>query len=83
MVEVYKSNDLDSLRSMMTNDKDFGNIEEELLVKRNKEWVPVIIQEAKKGSAFFAFGAGHLGGKNGVINLLRSKGLTVKPVKVD
>ena len=32
-------------------------------------------------TTFFAVGAGHLLGKNGVINLLRQKGYTLIPVK--
>jgi uncharacterized protein YbaP (TraB family) len=35
---------------------------------------------AKKESTFFAVGAGHLGGDQGVISLLRKKGYTVKPI---
>jgi uncharacterized protein YbaP (TraB family) len=34
----------------------------------------------KKESAFFAVGGAHLMGENGIIQLLRSKGYTVKPV---
>ena len=32
-------------------------------------------------SIFFAVGAGHLYGKNGVISLLRKEGYTVEPLK--
>ncbi|MEL7161742.1 MAG: TraB/GumN family protein [Bacteroidota bacterium] len=32
------------------------------------------------GGRFYAVGAGHLGGENGVIALLRKAGLSVEPV---
>jgi uncharacterized protein len=35
----------------------------------------------EKNSVFFAFGAGHLAGDTGVINLLRKQGYTVEPLK--
>jgi uncharacterized protein YbaP (TraB family) len=34
----------------------------------------------KQNPTFFAVGAGHLGGENGVINLLRKKRYKVSPV---
>ncbi len=53
---------------------------EELLDKRNKQWLPVMEEACKKESSFFAFGAAHLGGKKGIITLLRRKGYIVTPI---
>jgi uncharacterized protein len=36
----------------------------------------------KEAPSFFAVGAAHLAGKNGVIHLLRKAGYTVKAVKM-
>ena len=58
-----------------------GNFEKELIDKRNIKWTPIIEAAAKEAPSFFAVGAGHLGGKNGVINLLRRKGYSVSPVR--
>lgn len=49
--------------------------------KRNLNWLPKIINAIKKESCFFAVGAGHLAGKNGVINLLRKAGYEVAPLQ--
>jgi uncharacterized protein YbaP (TraB family) len=38
-------------------------------------------EEMKQQPTFFAVGAGHLAGKDGVIHLLRSNGYKVRPVK--
>lgn len=51
-----------------------------MLDKRNLNWLPKIINAAQKESCFFAFGAAHLAGKNGVVNLLRKAGYKVVPV---
>lgn len=80
MVDIYKTKDIDKLHQLATRDKDFGEYEAVLLNDRNKNWVPVMIKQAQQKPTFFAVGAGHLGGANGVINLLRQQGFKVKPV---
>lgn len=80
MVEIYKTKDINKLHQMTTSDKDFGEYEALLLNDRNKNWIPVITKQAQQMPTFFAVGAGHLGGENGVINLLRKQGFSVKPI---
>ena len=53
---------------------------DKMLDNRNKNWIPKIIEFAKEQRVFFGVGAGHLPGENGVINLLRKEGYTVKAV---
>jgi len=52
-----------------------------LLCNRNADWEHKItaIMPAKK--VLFAVGAAHLPGAKGLINLLRKKGFTVKPME--
>jgi uncharacterized protein YbaP (TraB family) len=78
--KIYSAKDINKMYEITTSDKDFGEYEGFLLDNRNKNWIPVIGQQAKKMPTFFAFGAGHLGGKEGVINLLRKSGFKVTPV---
>ena len=80
MVKVYKEKDIKKMHDMTTSDSDLGEYENELLNKRNHNWIPIIGMQAKKMPTFFAFGAGHLAGEQGVINLLRKNGFTVTPV---
>lgn len=47
---------------------------------RNKRWIPAIEKSIKKSQTFVAVGALHLPGENGLIELLRKRGYTVKPV---
>jgi uncharacterized protein YbaP (TraB family) len=47
---------------------------------RNKRWIPAIEKSINENATFIAVGALHLPGKNGLIELLRKEGYTVKPV---
>ena len=80
MLDLYNKKDINQLNILTSQDEDFGNYEGILLTERNNNWIPVIGEQAKKMPTFFAFGAGHLGGEKGVINLLRKSGFTVTPV---
>lgn len=51
----------------------------DVLDKRNLSWLPKIKAAIKKESCFFAIGASHLAGKNGLVNLLRKDGYVVTP----
>lgn len=81
IVEIYKSQNLNAMYSMINEDGEgFGNYEDLLLVNRNQNWIPIMEKMMEKEAVFFAVGAGHLGGKQGVINLLRKQGYQLSPV---
>jgi len=81
MIKLYEAKDLDGLMNfMMTQDSKMNLYTEDFLDNRNKNWIPVIEKSAKEHSTFFAFGAAHLAGANGVVNLLRKAGYQVEPV---
>ncbi|HKK77891.1 MAG TPA: TraB/GumN family protein [Saprospiraceae bacterium] len=81
LVQIYKNQDIEAMLSMM-DDKEagMGKYEDILLVSRNKNWIPAMEKMMKENTTFFAVGAGHLGGENGVIRLLRKAGYTLKPL---
>lgn len=80
MIAAYNHQDLEKLEVLMNSDtKELGVYMSLLLDNRNKNWIP-LIQSKMKESTFFAVGAGHLSGENGVIKLLRKAGLKVTPV---
>ena len=81
MVELYTQQDLEGLYKMISGSEDLGDYEDLLLVTRNKNWIPKIQKFSKEEVAFIAVGAGHLPGENGVINLLKKEGYTVKPLR--
>ncbi|MFH6997714.1 TraB/GumN family protein [Flavobacterium sp. FlaQc-57] len=81
LVTAYKSENLNDLY-LITNDKRFTSEKTRKIIldDRNVNWVQQIPAMIKKESVFFAVGAGHLVGEEGVINLLRKAGYKVKPV---
>lgn len=84
-IDTYKSQDLvklqDAMKKSQYSGSDFSKYEDDLLNKRNQNWIPVIEKAAKEKPTFFAFGAGHLVGDQGVLKLLRARGYSVKAVK--
>lgn len=82
MVRVYKQQNIDQLFDYVNTSPDLMESQEDLLTKRNANWIPVMEKNMKQSGCFFAVGAAHLGGEIGVIALLKKKGYTVKPVKL-
>jgi len=61
-------------------DAEFAAIEELLVLSRNRAWIGVIEAAAAEGPVFAAFGALHLSGRDGVLDLLARAGYTVTPL---
>lgn len=80
MVKAYNNEDIDQLFNIIDDYADTATEMEELIVNRNQNWIPVIGELAKEKVSFFGVGAAHLGGEQGVINLLKEAGYTVSPV---
>jgi len=53
---------------------------DDLLIKRNKKWLPILKQQIDKESTLIAVGALHLFGEDGLINALQKAGYVVTPV---
>lgn len=82
MMKIYNEEDINAMVELINEDKTLssGKHADKLLINRNKNWVPKIIEFAEEKPTFFGVGAGHLGGEFGVINLLRKLGYQVTPV---
>lgn len=63
-------------------DAEMAVLEEALMNSRNRAWIPVIEEVAAEGPAVVAFGALHLPGQEGVLNLLQQEGWTITPLDV-
>jgi len=85
MVETYKARDVQKLYDIAFEsykDPKYPQVKlEEMLDNRNKNWIPILENAMKDKSLFIAVGAAHLAGENGVINLLRKQGYTVKAMQ--
>ena len=73
--------DIQGMIDMMGGDEGIAEYEDLLLNTRNKNWIPVMGKMMLEQPTFFAVGAGHLGGEQGVVSLLRKEGYTVKPIR--
>lgn len=81
MVQNYIQEDLQELYKDITAPKVMNEKARKWLLEvRNENWVVKMPGLMKDKSTFFAVGAGHLLGEQGVINLLRKKGYIVKPI---
>ncbi|MDM7931349.1 TraB/GumN family protein [Tabrizicola sp.] len=58
-------------------DAEYARMEELLMNTRNRGWIPVLTEAAANGPVFAAFGALHLSGEAGVLNLLAAEGYTL------
>jgi uncharacterized protein YbaP (TraB family) len=81
MVTFYKAQQVDSLYQMLQDSPDTKIDQDLLLNRRNRKWVPLIAAAIRQGPCFIAVGAGHLGGPQGLLSLLKRQGYTVKPVQ--
>jgi uncharacterized protein YbaP (TraB family) len=82
MVDLYRKQDINNIDTLLQqSDPGMTDYMDILLFGRNKRWAMQMPEQMFQMSTLFAVGAGHLGGENGVINLLRKDGFTVKPLK--
>ena len=81
MVQNYKNENLPELYKESTTPNLMNeNSKKWMLEVRNENWAVKMPNVMKDKSTFFAVGAAHLLGKEGLINLLRKAGYSVTPV---
>jgi uncharacterized protein YbaP (TraB family) len=83
LLELYLRGDLDALQRFM---KSYLSVQDslyqEVIVKRNYQMRDTLLTLLKNQKSFFcAVGAGHLGGEEGILQLLRAKGYKVRPIQ--
>jgi hypothetical protein len=82
MIAAWKKADLEELDKIINASSDkpeFKIINEKLLDERNFKMADKIENYLNTTESYFVVvGAGHLSGKNGLINLMKNKGFTVK-----
>ncbi|RYY40193.1 MAG: TraB/GumN family protein [Chitinophagaceae bacterium] len=77
MVQIYMKQDLAAIERMSMSDSVYEN---RTLVRRNRKMALRMDSLARLQPTFFAIGAGHLPGVEGVLALLRRRGFSVTPV---
>lgn len=81
LIHSYRLQDLSTLEQILLQDNSIGGFSEAFLYRRNRDWIPVMKEMMDTQSVFFAVGAGHLPGEEGVLKLLESQGYTVRNIE--
>jgi len=83
MINLYKSQDLQALQELLQSESSgLEQFEDILLNQRNRNWIPIMKVQMAEKPTFFAVGAGHLGGEQGVLTLLRKEGYKLTPLSI-
>jgi hypothetical protein len=78
MFDLYLKEDISGLYTLISSETDMlPEFNHWFLDVRNANWIPVIEKEIRQQTTFIAVGAGHLGGTNGVLELLKKQGYSV------
>lgn len=83
MQQIYLTQNLNELYAFVKkeNDSPIGN-SRKFLEDRNLNWIPQMKELMKTQSVFFAVGAAHLAGPEGIIELLIKEGYQLTPIKL-
>lgn len=81
LAKIYVEQNIEAMVSTISADEQLGKYEALLVNTRNKNWIPSMEELMVKSPTFFAVGAGHLAGEEGVLNLLKQSGYKLKPLK--
>ncbi|MGB4849718.1 MAG: TraB/GumN family protein [Saprospiraceae bacterium] len=83
-LDLYLHQDIEAMIEMVDSSQagQGAGYENVLINNRNQNWIPIMSKMMKNGPVFFAVGAGHLAGENGVLSLLKKQGYKVTPVSV-
>jgi uncharacterized protein len=80
LIKLYLNEDLRGLYKQSS--RSIGNLRPLLLYNRNEIMAQRIFDIHSEERCFFSFGAGHLTGNKGVLNLLKQKGMKVKKFEI-
>lgn len=80
ILKAWLKGDMDAIaREDQVGEQPDPVVEEAILVARNRDWVKAI--EPMKGKPFIAVGAGHLTGRENLVDLLKAQGFTITRVQ--
>lgn len=80
--ENYLEQNVEKIHDLLLKENTDPIFNVRFIDERNVSWVKKMIPMIYSQSILFAVGAGHLGGENGVLNLLRKEGYTLTPISL-
>jgi uncharacterized protein len=80
ILSAWRRGDVDAIARMdRETERDLPTFGERLIVERNRNWIPKIERYIRDRRTYFVVaGAGHMGGTNGVLALLRARGYQIE-----
>jgi uncharacterized protein YbaP (TraB family) len=80
LIGAWRRGDADALSRMLRESfRDFPSLGSRLIDVRNRNWMPKIEGYLRSGKTYFVVvGAGHMGGPNGLLALLRTRGYQIE-----
>jgi uncharacterized protein YbaP (TraB family) len=80
MIEAWRRGDADTLaRQLKEGYREVPSFAERLITSRNRNWLPKIEGYVRSGRTYFVVvGAGHMGGADGLLALLGSRGYQIE-----
>jgi len=82
LLEAWEAGDMERIRADFDDGKLSPELEAALLTRRNTAWSNWLAQRVKRREKLFvAVGAAHMAGPNGLIALLRARGIRIKRIE--
>jgi uncharacterized protein YbaP (TraB family) len=80
LLEAWRNGDVETIARVHRNSfRDLPSFHERIIGARNRAWVPKIERFIRSGqTCFVVVGAGHMGGPDGLLALLRTRGYRVE-----
>ena len=80
MIKAWRRGDAETVNRMLREEfQDFPSLAGRLIDLRNRNWLSKIDGYLRSGKTYFVVvGAGHMGGPNGLLALLRGRGYTIE-----
>jgi uncharacterized protein len=80
IINAWRAGDVDTIARDMRNDfRDLPSFYQRLIVDRNRNWIPKIERYLRgRDTCFVVAGAGHMGGPEGILALLKARGYTIE-----
>ncbi len=82
MISAWRRGDVDTLNRILRESfQDFPSLARRLIDVRNQNWLPKIDGYLRSGKTYFVVvGAGHMGGPDGLLAMLRARGYKIEQI---
>lgn len=82
IIKAWRRGDVDALVRMVRESfRDFPSLGSRFIEERNRNWLPKIENYLRSGHTYFVVvGAGHMGGPDGLLAMLRARGYKIEQV---